>query len=376
MKIIQFMMTAALTVGVIATTGAAYAKEMKASVDLPPKNDTVVHGWVPFVERVEKETDGAVKIKLFVAGSLLGAKAVSTGIRDGVVDLGYVIVGYTPAQFPHVSFIGDMAGIGSDPVVVTAATTEMILTACDACMAEFKLQGNVYTGTYGVPPMVIMSREMLDTPAAIKGKQVRSSGGVWDRFLQSVGAVPINLTSPEQYEALSRGLIDAAFHVSSSLQTFDLWDLVKDVVLVDIGAYRAINTFAFNPDSWAGLTSEQRKIILEAASDANFDIAHAYTVTGNKALEQSKEKGIRVRDLPSEWQKAVSDFTVSEKQELVSIGQEKRGVADAEIYVQKMTELVDKWTAIYAELGGDVEAMKIRFKDEIISKIDPNKYGL
>ncbi|WP_417515385.1 C4-dicarboxylate TRAP transporter substrate-binding protein [Minwuia sp.] len=367
----------ALGAGLVAgSVGGAAAKELKASVHLPPKNNTVADGWEPFAKQVEEQTNGEVTVKLFLGGSLLGPKAASEGIRDGVVDLGYVITGYHPAEFAHSAFINDMAAIGTDAVIVTAATTELIMTACAPCLAEYKARGNVYTGTYAVPPMVIMSTRMIDSPEDIKGLKIRSAGAAWDNFVNAVGATPVNVPSSEQYEAMSRGVVDASFHVAASLKTYGLWDMTKDVLLVDVGAYRAINTFAFNPSSWADLTDDQRRIILEAASDANFGIAAGYVRTDQQALEESEAKGIRVQKISDAFKAIRADYVASEKAGLVTKGKETRGVANPEPLIEKMSELVDKWTRIHEEVGGDVEAMKARFKADVISKIDVSKYGM
>ncbi|WP_416897076.1 MAG: C4-dicarboxylate TRAP transporter substrate-binding protein [Minwuia sp.] len=376
MSIIRTACSALIAAGLVAgMSAAASAKELKASVHLPPKNNTVADGWEPFAEQVKAATAGEVTVKLFLGGSLLGPKAASEGIRDGVVDLGYVIVGYHPAEFPHTAFINDMAAIGTNAVIVTAATTELIMTQCEPCLVEYKQRGNVYTGTYAVPPMVIMSTKMIDSPDDIKGLKIRSAGAAWDNFVNAVGATPVNVPSSEQYEAMSRGVVDASFHVAASLKTYGLWDMTKDVLLVNVGAYRAINTFAFNPDSWSDLTDDQRRIVLEAASDANFGIAAGYIRTDNEALKESQDKGIRVQEISDAFKAIRADYVANEKKGLITKGKETRGVANPEPLIEQMSALVDKWTAIYEEVGGDVDAMRARFKTDVISKIDVSTYG-
>ena len=376
MSFIRTASSVLIAAGLVAGMSAGVsAKELKASVHLPPKNNTVADGWEPFAEQVKAQTNGELTVKLFLGGSLLGPKAASEGIRDGVVDLGYVIVGYHPAEFPHTAFINDMAAIGTNAVVVTAATSELILTQCEPCLADYRKRGNVYTGSYAVPPMVIMSTKMIESPDDIKGLKIRSAGAAWDNFVNAVGATPVNVPSSEQYEAMSRGVVDASFHVAASLKTYGLWDMTKDVLLVDVGAYRAINTFAFNPESWAELTDDQRRVVLEAASDANFGIAAGYINTDQAALKESEEKGIRVQKISDAFKAIRTDYVSKEKAGLVAKGKETRGVANPEPLIQKMSELVDKWTAIYEETGGDVDAIRERFKSDVIARIDVSTYG-
>lgn len=375
MGMLRKSLGAAIAVGLLAA-GAAQAKELKASVHLPPKNNTVADGYEPFAEAVKKATNGDLTVKLFLGGSLLGPKAASEGIRDGVVDLGYVIVGYHPAEFPTTAFINDMAAIGTDAVVVGAATSELIMLDCEPCQAEYKSRGNIFLGAYGVPPMVIMSNKMIDKVEDFQGMKIRSAGAAWDNFVKSVGATPVNVPSSEQYEAMSRGIVEASFHVAASLKTYGLWDMTKDVVLVNVGAYRALNTFAFNPDSWKGLTNDQRRIILEAASDANIGISVGYAKTDMEALKESEAKGIRVQKATGGFKDAYDAYVAKEKAGLVTIGTETRKVANPEALIAKMTALVDKWQGISDAANGDPDTIRARFRSEVIAKIDPAKYGM
>lgn len=353
------------------------ARELKASVHLSPKNDTVANGYVPFARYVEERSGGALKIKTFLGGALLGPKAAATGIRDGIADLGYVIMGYHPSEFPYGgAFLNDLAPIGADPVAVTAATNELVMLNCAGCLAEFKKQGNVFTGVSAVSPMVIMSKQPVGSLEDLKGRKIRSAGAIWDRYITSVGAIPVNVPSSEQYEALNRGVVEAIMHVPSSMKTYSLWDMAKDVTLLDLGVYRAINTFAFNPKVWAGLKPDERRLLLEAASDANLDIAHGYIVTGEESLAESKQKGVSVHepspDIAAHLEKFLADEIVAAEE----TSRAKHGIADAKELIAKMSELNAKWEKLWAESGRDIAKFKETAKAEIVGKLDPAKYGL
>jgi len=350
------------------------ARELKASTHLPPKNDTVANGWVPFIKYVEERTKGEITIKAFHGGALLGPRAASQGIRDGVVDLGYVIVGYHNAEYPMLGgFANDASAIGTDPIAVVAATTEWVLN-CKTCLKEFEDQGNVFTGAGAVPGMVIMSKVKLDKLADYNGRKIRSNGGFWDEFIKSLGGVPVNVPSSEQYEALNRGLVEAVIHVPSSMKTYGLWDMVKDVTLINFGIYRSINTFSFNPTTWKSLTPAQRKVMLESALDANIDIAAGYLKTGEVALEESKKKGISVHAPSPEIQAKVDAFIKKATDDAIELGKTKYKMADADKVVATMAQLVAKWEKIRKETGNDLNKFKARARQEILGKVDAATY--
>ncbi len=353
----------------------AQARELKASTHLPPKNDTIAHGYVPFAKYIEERTKGELKIKVFNGGALLGPRASSQGVRDGIVDIGYVIVGYHTAEYPHLGgFSNEASVIGTNPMAVAAATTEWVFLHCQPCLRDFEAQGNVFTGAGAVPGMVIMSKVKLDKLADFSGRKIRSNGGFWDEYIKALGAVPVNVPSSEQYEALNRGLVDAAIHVPSSMKTYSLWDMVKDVTLVNFGIYRSINTFSFNPDTWKSLTPAQRKIVLESAMDANLDIAYGYEKTGEQALAESSKKGVSVHAPSAEVQAKTEEFIKHMSVQSVELGKTKYKIADADRMVATIIELNSKWDRIWKETGGDLAKFKERTRSEILAKINPETY--
>jgi len=355
----------------------AQARELKAASHLPPKNDTMVHGYGPFVKYVEERTKGELKVKVFGGGSLLGPRNTSQGIRDGVVDLGYVIVGYHTAEYPYLGgFANEISVIGTDPIAVVAATSEWMFHHCTPCLKEFDTQGNVFTSAGAVPGMVIMSKVKLEKLSDFAGRKIRSNGGFWDEFIKTLGAVPVNVPSSEQYEAMNRGLVEAVIHVPSSMKTYGLADMVKDVQLINFGIYRSLNTFAFNPASWKSLTPAQRKAVLESALDANIDIAAGYLKTGEDALAESRKKGITVRPPSPEVVAKVDEFVKKAVGDGIALGKTKHNIPDADKIAAKVIELNAKWDKIWKESNGDVAKFKARARAEIIDKIDVATYAV
>ena len=219
-----------------------------------------------------------------------------------------------------------------------------------------------------------MSKTPLEKLSDYEGRKFRSIGGFWDDFITSLGGVPVNVPSSEQYEALNRGLVDAAIHIAGSMKTYSLWDMVKDVTLINFGIYRSINTFSFNPESWKSFTPAQRKAILESAMDANLDIAFGYIQTGEEALVESKQKGVAVRAPAPEVQAKVDEFIKQVSVNGVELGRSKHKIADADKVIETITALNQKWQKIWEETGKDLAKFKVRAREEIVAKVDPATY--
>ena len=92
--------------GLMATaTGASgFAQEVTLRFQhfISPKGAVPSLFMTPWIEKVEKETGGKLKIELY-PGMQLGGKppALYDQIRDGVIDGGWALPAYTPGRFPE-----------------------------------------------------------------------------------------------------------------------------------------------------------------------------------------------------------------------------------------------------------------------------------
>ena len=51
-----------------------------------------------FVDEIEKQTNGEVKVRAFWGESLLKGKEILKGVQDGVADMGHVNINYYPKR--------------------------------------------------------------------------------------------------------------------------------------------------------------------------------------------------------------------------------------------------------------------------------------
>src|SRR3546814_18522015 len=89
---------------------------------------------------------------------------------------------------------------------------------CAPCRADLQKQNQVFVAGVSTGPYVLIAKGDLNSLDKIKGKKLRAGGSLWDRFATSVGATGVNITSSEMYEALSRGILDAALSAVGGLK--------------------------------------------------------------------------------------------------------------------------------------------------------------
>jgi TRAP-type transport system periplasmic protein len=78
----------------------------------------------------------------------------------------------------------------------------------------------------------------------LKGKPVRTAGGVRAQFYTNLGANPVFMTAPEMYEALDRGTISAVADAPAALMaSFKMEDVAKCMYITNSGIPAAAGVF-------------------------------------------------------------------------------------------------------------------------------------
>lgn len=359
----------------IGTTSGAFAVTLKAAHYLSPKHPVGV-GYEVFAAELKKNTNGDVTLRIFPGESLLGAKAISDGVRDGVADIGFDTLTYTPAYYPHGILLNDLAMVGENDMAAAMAITELFTMHCIPCREEFEKQNQIFTGGMSTAPYVLVAKGDLNSAEKIKGKKLRAGGSLWDRFAKSVGATGVNVPSSEMYETLSRGIIDAAIYAVGGLKTHGLADAATQVVTLNLGSFRAGNLYAFNRDSWTKLTTEQRAAVFKALPVAIVRTVNEYHLGDKEALQLAKQKNIPVVEPDAGLTKARKDFVENDLPGIVENAKTKLKVNDAQEFVTKYKELLAKYDKLVAPIEGDPAKLSDMFYKEVYAKLDPAKFGV
>src|SRR3546814_3677165 len=62
--------------------------------------------------------------------------------------------------------------------------------------------------------------------ASLKGLKLRSPGDVFAEIIRGVDAIPVEVKTTDQYEALQRGLLDGSIYAFSSWKSFNVNELL------------------------------------------------------------------------------------------------------------------------------------------------------
>ena len=365
----------ALIAALALSAPASASKQLKGAFFVSPKHP-VGQSYQYFADEIKKETNGELTMRTFPGESLLAAKAISDGLRDQIADLGHLVTTYTPAYFPHGVLANDLSMVGTDDIAALFASTEQLMLACPACLAEYAKQGQIPLSGLSIPAYVIIANGDFNSPEKIKLKKLRAAGPLWDRFCQAVGAVAVNMPTAGMYEAISRGTLDGALYTIGGLKTHGLGDIAKQVIMLNTGSYRAGSVFSMSKATWMSMTPELRTSLIKVGARANVRGALNFMKGDEEGLKVAKEKNIPVVQPHPELLRLRNEFVENDIHVTIKHAQEKLGLADAAEYVATFRKLYDKYEKMVKPLEGDEAKLAELMYKEIYSKLDVNTYGM
>jgi TRAP-type C4-dicarboxylate transport system substrate-binding protein len=253
---------------------------------LGPKSPAQVNMIEPWVNRVQEDSNGRIKIDIYPAMSLGGTPPqLVRQVRDGVVDLVWTVNGYTPELYPRTE-VFELPGIYNGNLIAANLAMRDLF---DEYLAP------EYEGVHVIVLHVHAGQgiQMRDTPvrspADLAGKKMRipTRTGAW--IIEALGATPVGMPIPDLAQALSTGAVDGAFIPWEIIPPFKFQELTQYQVEGPNHERFGTTTFqiSMNQASYDSLPDD-----LKAVVDENSGEEYAREV--GRAWRDSEEGGIKV----------------------------------------------------------------------------------
>jgi TRAP-type C4-dicarboxylate transport system substrate-binding protein len=282
--------SAVLAAALVATAGIA-APAQAADVTLrlmtfiPPVANPPKSFLIPWMEKVEKESGGKLKVQGFWSMQLGGkAPQLIDQVRDGVVDIGWTLPGFTPGRMPRVEPF-ELPFVHRDALSSTLALQDYQEKYLAEDLKDYHpLLVHVHAG------FLFQTKKPIQKLEDLKGLKLRaaSRAGVW--FLNELGATGIGLPLPEIPPALSKGVIDGVtlpYEIAPAVKTPDLVDHFTTLAGPQPRLGTNVFTFLMNKAAYGKLPAELKAVI---DNNSGRKIAE----WAGKNWEQIEEPGLKV----------------------------------------------------------------------------------
>jgi TRAP-type C4-dicarboxylate transport system substrate-binding protein len=257
------MKTKMLILGALAAISmstTAFAQEVTLRIHqmLPAQATIPAKAIEPWTKAVSEASGGRIAFELYPAMQLGGVPAdLYDQAKDGVVDIVWTIMGYTPGRFPK-SEVFELPFLLTSGENSSAAFHNYVMEHAADEYAGVKV---LALHTHG--PGLFHSKEPINKLEDLAGMKVRGGSRIISNMLAQLGAEPVGMPVTQTPEALSKGVIEATtvpWEVTPSLR---IAELVKNHTgfTSDYGLYSQTFGMFMNQDSYNNLPDDLKAII-------------------------------------------------------------------------------------------------------------------
>lgn len=325
--------SAALLAGVIAlaaaTSAGAQDVRWQASTWGTPRAATA--GAEAWAEEIARRTDGAFQITIHYGGELSAPRNNLDNLQLGAFEVANYCGGFHPGKHPA-SMVVELPFLPfADPADQRAAHEAVY--SHPVVEKELARWNAKWMLSSVLPQMELIGRgDAVEAVAGVEGLRVRALGPLGSAY-EKAGAVPMSLSAPETYQALSQGVLDSVAIAHYAMASYRLYE-PSDWVTENLAPGTVNCPWVVSIDAWNALPQEYRDIALEARDVAYEAFAEAYGTAVADAMQTFRDNGLTIVKFPEEEREKF--------RELAGVPLWKEWIAEAESKGLPGQELFDR----------------------------------
>ena len=338
-RLVRMLLAVAMILTLFATNAMAKEMKLKMASVLGP-GTAIWKAAKDFSKRVEKRTDGQIKIKVYSPGSLVGPTEVFEALGKGVIDMAFTTGEYWAGKNKAFAFLTYLPGGFDSPVQHDFWLYER---------GGMELARQLYA-PFGIhllslpyyPAEYLTSRVPIRSLSDIKGKKLVFSGAMSHKLFNKLGASTVSMPTGERVTALERGVIDGG-------------DLAAPNLTVAIGAHRVakymLRPSLHQPSSALELSINMKLFnslpdkLKTIVSDEAYDLAwrnYRYSIDADlKAVKKMRDGGLKEHTLSESEVKKVRELAIISWEEMAKTTKLGKQLLDSQIAVMRELNLIN-----------------------------------
>ena len=250
-----------------------------------------------FAADVQAKTGGALSFEIYPGSSLMKTVAQFSSLRRGALDFSLYPLAYAGGEVPEVN-------ISLMPCITTSYEQGMAWKTNDIgreLTALLEKRG-VKIITWIWQGGGIASRAgAVVAPNDVRGLKARGASRDMDVMLKAAGGIISSVTSDETYAAMQTGSLDAVVTSSTSLISFRLQEIAKNVTTARHGSFWfMLEPLLMSKTVFDSLTPEQQQAVTEAGAAQEPFALKAAKADDDAMADIYAKAGVGVHDMSAE----------------------------------------------------------------------------
>lgn len=332
-------MVSAVALAVSAAPVAAQQTKLRVADSFPAGHYVVEYGTKPWMDEIKRLTNGKVDFEYYPAEQLGKAKDLLSLTQNGVADIGYVAPAFVTDKLP-LSTVAELPEAFSSSCAGTNAYWQLVKPGGILDKREIGPAGMRVLWTMVLPPyQLYMGKTGIEGVDVVKGKKIRTTGAAKELAIRKMGAVPVQIPTPDVMEALSRGTVDGMLFPHSSVLSYDLQNTVKSATVGEnLGSF--VITYMISKRKWDQLPADVRDAMDKAAETINHNACQKTDHDEANDIERLKKAGVTMVHLPEAESAKLKDMLSSVSKEWAA-NLDKRRLPGSEVLAAFQQALKD-----------------------------------
>ncbi|MGQ9825412.1 MAG: TRAP transporter substrate-binding protein [Desulfotomaculales bacterium] len=276
---------------------------LKLAHSFPENHYLAKEGGVYWAERVKELTNGKVDFEYYPAEQMGKADALLDQVKNKVVDVAYVGVGYFSDKLP-LSTVGQLPADYLSTVQGSKAYWKVIN---DLLLEKEFLANNVRPVFAAVLPpyQIVTLNKKVNSLGDLKGVKIRTAG-IQSLICEAIGATPVSLPAPEIFTAMQRKTLDGTFLPFTSFKPYQIEKIAKfSTSNVNMGTFAV--TYCINENVWKSLPKDVQEAMVKAGNETIEHMCKYQDENVEKLGKEFKEMGIDIYEVDQKTLSAMNE---------------------------------------------------------------------
>ncbi len=247
-----------------------------------------------FGQALEQRTNGGLQVQVYPTSSLMKTLAQFSAVRKGALDMSLVPLSYAGGEVVETN-LALMPALVSSYEQAARWRTARIGEELSKTLADKGVI--ILTWVWQSGAVASRVKPILE-PADVKGVKIRGGGREMDMMFQAAGGIVSTMPSSEMYIGMQTGALEAAVSASTSLISFRLDEMTKNLTA---GRGRSfwfiLEPLIMSKATFDALTPEQQKAVRDVGQEMEVFSFEAAKADDEEIVKIYGARGAKVHDL-------------------------------------------------------------------------------
>jgi TRAP-type C4-dicarboxylate transport system substrate-binding protein len=247
-----------------------------------------------WIEKIEKETNGRVKIEYYPGATIVSPTKAYQELIDGVCDIS--------VSWPYEKF-GREIMMNMQPWTYGVSDAATRISIGQEVQSKFPEIASEYAKTkilaFGMGNIYqLITLKPVRKVEDIEGMTFNARSAFAD-WINSMGGQGVGIPTTESYLAMQKNTIDGGVLCMETLQSVQLAEVAKYVTMVNVTS-SSYPERAMNWDTWHKLPIDIQNVFNENYTFYGLEIARQFEIANAEGLDYGKKAGVEIIELTPE----------------------------------------------------------------------------